>query len=443
MLSDNLKPRQSKVFEATITTLKAIWYFPNYLSKVYYTSEQTTLKALYYYRPNVIKNSLKKITPSSSILLNRIYSETKPIIMHIPNAIYNNSPLIIQNYLDGAAQVIFKSIPKPYEIVTGAIRPSVLKYMMSPLEQAIGDNANLFSWIMDFTRIFTFQDFAEKEIEVSNTGMKYSHLHIEAAKISFVIKISSILGGISYNGLKNGSLTSAVTKGNFISEPFSKGFIVVAEKKFKMKHEDLDSYELIKTYGEKSWIIEIFIGGLSRVYVSNNIGSLIEKTGVNKAARNLGNTIETEAVKLIDNNTVTFNNSDNIITKYTKIIEYSEENIFEQIKWLPVMIPIAFIDIIARYTPYSLGGIPLVTTTRMVCFSFQKLIDKPYELNGFEYTIISLVSLSAANSISPYVYDLYNYIYPETENISEEYDTPLLEINELNDSLAITQQDEL
>lgn len=189
--------------------------------------------------------------------------------------------------------------------------------------------------------------------------------------------------------------------------------------------------------------MEICVGGLSRIYVSNKIGSIIAKTSINSAARTLGNTIETESIKIIDNNTITFNNSDNIITKYTKIIEYSEENIFEQIKWLPVMIPIAFIDIIARYIPYSLGGIPLVTTTRMVYFSFQKIIDKPYELNGFEYTIISLVSLSAANSISPYVYDLYNYIYPEIENINEEYDTPLLEMNGLNDSLAITQQDEL
>lgn len=205
--SDNLKPKIFKTLKVIKTSLKTIWYFPNYLSKSYYILEQSILKTLYFYTPDIIKVSLTKSTTYTAIFFNRIYLETKPIILYIPNAIYNNSPFIVQNYLNEASQVIFKSIPKPYEIAVGAIRPSTLKYIMSPLEKAIGDNANLFSWIMDFTRIFTFQDFAEKGIEVSNTGMKYNHLHIEATKISFVIKLSSILGGISYNGLEKGSLT--------------------------------------------------------------------------------------------------------------------------------------------------------------------------------------------------------------------------------------------
>lgn len=450
-MSDIHKGKFFFMLKTVSTVLNKMWYFPNYLSKAYITKEKYILElASNLYKTvnlltesSISSNKIYLYTKHSILHVSNliyensppIYSYTKNIVSYVPKLIYENSPLVVQSYLDGSLKIICKSAPNLKEIFIGAVRPSVFKYNMIPLEKAVGDDPNLFSWIMDFTRIATFEDFIEKSVEVSSTGMKYSNLHIESAKSSFFIKASSILGGSFFYGLEKGSLTDIVKCANWVSEPFAKGFIVLAEKKYKLGKENLGSYEFIKENGDFSWFGEIILGGFSRIYVSSKIGAMVAKSGINEASRNLGNEIEENAIKIISNNTVTFNSSDDITIKYTKVIENSE-SILDQVKWIPAMIPIAFIDIMARYAPYALGGIPLVTITRMTSFSFQKLIDSPSELNGFESTVIGAVS-------SLFAYEMYNYLSPEVENDDNQVHVTEDTIYKLNQTSLLDLQDEL
>ena len=261
-----------------------VWNFPNLIVKKYFTAEQAVIKYLFSFVPNAVKEPIGQLLPYFQLW--NCLSKTQQIALTtILSNMYDKLSPEAKAFLGH----VNKAVPNFVELAGGAIRPSIIKVLMGPMRKAIGDSSTALSGIMDFSRIFTIEDFIEKRVNVGGREMKYNHLHLESAKVSFVVKLVCIGGKAYISGLEKGSVTSVATYANYAAEFPSKGLTLIAEKRFDMGKEDLSPTEFIDQYGERYWLLEVFFGGLSRIYVATISGNMVAKSGIYKFSRDVGN----------------------------------------------------------------------------------------------------------------------------------------------------------
>ncbi len=410
--------KQAKNSNLSFKTVKLlfirVWNFPNLIVKKYFTAEQAVIKYLFSFVPNAVKEPIGQLLPYFQPW--NCLSKTQQIALAtILSNMYDKLSPEAKAFLVH----VNKAVPNFVELAGGAIRPSIIKVLMGPMRKAIGDSSTAFSGIMDFSRIFTIEDFIEKRVNVGGREMKYNHLHLESAKVSFVVKLVCIGGKAYISGLEKGSLTSVATYANYAAEFPSKGLTLIAEKRFDMGKEDLSPTEFINQYGERYWLLEVFFGGLSRIYVATVSGNMVAKTGIYKFSRDVGNNLELILVKgILNNETIYFDSNDHIGSKYTKCVNAGENGMIAQAKCGALSLVEFPIDVLSEFIPYALGGYPLMTLTRTTAFIFEKHMrfingDQAAQLEIYEQCFEAVVILAAIGTVTHYAYD---YFYPENKN---------------------------
>ncbi len=396
------------------TFLIAAWHIPNYIVNKYFIAEQYVLKYLYSFVPTSAQNYLSES-----------FSAYIPYLKPWNWLSSNHQAALVTTYNSFSPEAkaflihVDKAMPNFVELAGGAARPSIIKVFMGPLEAAIGDSPTLFSGVMDFTRIFTIQNFIEAGVNVGGRDMKYNELHLESAKINFVVKIVMIGGKAGISGLEKGGLTKAATAANYLAEVPSKCFTLLAEKRYDIGKEDLSPIELVEQHGKAFWLVEASFGGLSRIYVASAAGDLVAMSGINQLARDTGNYLELIPVKwAINNETISFENNDNLGSKYMKCVDASGGGMLAHAKCSALSLIVIPVDIMSRFIPYAAAGFPLMTLTRATAFIFEKHIrfmngDQASKLGVYEYIYEAIVLLAATKTIGIPIYD---YFYPENKD---------------------------
>ncbi len=405
------------------TFLITAWNVPNYIVNKYFIAEQSALKYLYSFIPTIAQESFSKsFAVCQSYLKPWNYLSTNHQTALV--ATYDNLSPEAKAFLVH----INKAMPNFVELAGGAMRPSIIKVFMGPLEAAIGDSPTLFSGVMDFTRIFTVQNFIEAEVKVGGRDMKYNVLHLESAKINFVVKLVTIGGKAFISGLDKGGLTNAATAANYLVEVPSKCFTLLAEKRYDLGREDLLPTAFLEQYGKAFWLVEASFGGLSRIYVATVTGEMVAASGFNQLTRDIGNNLELIPIKwALNNETISFNNSDHIGSKYMKCVDVSGGGMIAHAKCSALSVIVIPIDIASRFIPYAAAGFPLMTLTRTTAFIFEKQIrsingDPESKLGVYEYIYETIVLFAGTKALYNYLdpkntvrTSIYHYFYPENK----------------------------